>query len=104
MEIDGGSSFVKLIAATLPMMSPLILQSGNGAHCILQTFTQGYVMTNGGPESASNFTCCIYTIMLLILTGWGWHEPKADSVFGNCADNGIIVPTSGWVYYGGDTE
>lgn len=56
VEIDGGGAFAKFRAITVPMMTPIIfynlVTSMIGA---LQTFTQAYVMTDGGPYNASLF-------------------------------------------------
>lgn len=56
VEIDGGGSCQKLLNVTLPMMTPtiffnLVMGIING----FQTFTQAYIMTNGGPNNASLF-------------------------------------------------
>lgn len=53
-DVDGASSFRRLISITLPMMSPslffatviMVIQS-------FQAFTQVYVMTQGGPDGAT---------------------------------------------------
>lgn len=56
LEVDGGNAWHKFRNVTLPLLSPIILYNvlmamiGN-----LQAFTQGYLMTGGGPENASLF-------------------------------------------------
>lgn len=56
LEVDGGNAWHKFRNITLPLLSPIILYNvlmamiGN-----LQAFTQGYLMTGGGPENASLF-------------------------------------------------
>jgi multiple sugar transport system permease protein len=56
VTVDGGNAIHKFVYITLPLLSPIVLYNvlmamiGN-----LQSFTQGYLMTNGGPENASLF-------------------------------------------------
>ncbi len=56
VEIDGGNAFHKFFHITLPIMSPIIFFNVvmNIISC-MQTFTQGYIMTEGGPANASLF-------------------------------------------------
>ncbi len=56
IEVDGGNTWHKFYKITLPLLSPIVFYNvlmamiGN-----LQAFTQGYLMTGGGPENASLF-------------------------------------------------
>jgi multiple sugar transport system permease protein len=55
-EIDGANSIRRFLHITLPMLSPVIFF--NLVTSIIwsfQTFTQGYVMTGGGPANATLF-------------------------------------------------
>ncbi len=56
VEIDGGNFVHKFFHITLPLMSPIIffniIINVIGS---MQTFTQGYIMTQGGPANASLF-------------------------------------------------
>lgn len=56
VEVDGGGSFAKLWAVTLPMVSPTIffnlIMSFIGS---FQVFSQAYIMTSGGPNNSSLF-------------------------------------------------
>ena len=55
-EIDGASSFRKFISITLPMISPAIFfQLITGIIGAMQVFTQGYIMTGGGPHDRTLF-------------------------------------------------
>jgi len=55
-EIDGADSWVRLLSITLPMMSPVIFFNLiMGIIGSFQVFTQGYVMTKGGPHNATLF-------------------------------------------------
>ncbi len=56
VDVDGGNAWHKMRHVTIPIMTPAIffnfvLTTIN----TLQTFTQGYVMTQGGPNNASLF-------------------------------------------------
>ena len=56
LEIDGGNSFHKLIYVTIPMVTPtLFFNAVLAVINSLQIFTQGYIMTEGGPSNASLF-------------------------------------------------
>ena len=58
LTIDGGNSFHKLIYITIPMVTPTIFFNTIMAIIgSLQVFTQGYIMTEGGPGNASLFYC-----------------------------------------------
>ena len=54
--IDGARAWRRLINITIPMMSPVILfNTLLGTIFALQTFTQGLVITNGGPNNSTLF-------------------------------------------------
>lgn len=56
VEVDGGGWWARFRHVTLPMMSPVIFFNlVLGIIGSLQTFTQAYVMTQGGPNNASLF-------------------------------------------------
>ncbi len=56
IEVDGGNRIHKFIYITLPLMTPIIFYNVvmSIIQC-MQTFTQGYIMTQGGPANASLF-------------------------------------------------
>ncbi|MHB0857160.1 MAG: carbohydrate ABC transporter permease [Anaerolineae bacterium] len=55
-EIDGASWYHKFFRVTIPMLSPVIFFNlVMGIIGSLQTFTQSYVMTKGGPGNATLF-------------------------------------------------
>ena len=61
IEIDGGGAFQKFRHVTIPMLSPVIFYNMIMAIInSMQTFTQAYIMTEGGPNNASLF----YTLLL----------------------------------------
>ena len=54
--MDGGNAFHKLIYITVPMVTPTIFFNSIMAIIgSLQVFTQGYIMTEGGPGNSSLF-------------------------------------------------
>jgi multiple sugar transport system permease protein len=54
--IDGARAWHRLINITIPMMSPVILfNTLLGVIFALQTFTQGLVVTDGGPNNSTLF-------------------------------------------------
>ncbi|HEU4324780.1 MAG TPA: sugar ABC transporter permease [Roseiflexaceae bacterium] len=55
-EIDGASHWRRFVHVTLPMLSPVLFFNFlMGLIGALQTFTQGYIITNGGPQNATLF-------------------------------------------------
>lgn len=55
-HIDRANFWQRLIYITLPSMSPVLLFTTlTGIINSLQTFTQAFVMTDGGPNNATNF-------------------------------------------------
>jgi multiple sugar transport system permease protein len=106
MDIDGGNAWQKFRAITLPMVSSTIffnlVMSIIGA---MQVFAPAYIMTEGGPNRASQFY--VYTI---------WREAFSYMNMGGAAAMAwilfiavmlltlIIFTTSKkWVYYEGES-
>lgn len=55
-EIDGATHWQRFVHVTLPMMSSVLFFNFlMGLIGALQTFTQGYIITNGGPQNATLF-------------------------------------------------
>lgn len=55
-RMDGANKWVSLVKITLPMMSPVIFYNlVIGIIGAFQTFTQAYIMTEGGPSYATFF-------------------------------------------------
>lgn len=60
-EIDGAGFSKKFVYITVPMMSPIIFYNVvMGIINSMQTFTQAYIMTDGGPDNESLF----YSLLL----------------------------------------
>jgi multiple sugar transport system permease protein len=55
-EVDGAQGWARFRNITLPMMTPvLFFQLIVGIIGALQTFTQAFIITNGGPNNATMF-------------------------------------------------
>lgn len=55
-EIDGANAWHRFVHVTVPMVSPvLFFNLLMGLIGALQTFTQGYIITNGGPQNSTLF-------------------------------------------------
>lgn len=60
-EVDGANGWQKLCRIKIPMMTPIIFYNLiMGVINCMQTFTQVYIMTDGGPDNTSLF----YALML----------------------------------------
>ena len=56
IDVDGGRAWHKFFHITIPMLSPVIFYNlVMGIIGSMQAFTQGYIMTKGGPNNASLF-------------------------------------------------
>lgn len=104
VEVDGGNAWHRLRHVTIPMITPIILfnlvLSIIGA---MQTFTQAYVMTQGGPDNAS-----LFYVLYLYRTAFqegnmGYASALAWVLFIIIMAMSLAVfKTSGrWVYYEG---
>lgn len=104
IEVDGGTAWHKLTKVTLPMISPVVFYNiVMSTISSLQSFTQGYIMTGGGPNNASLF----YVLLL-------YNRSFKSSAMGMaCAMAWVLFIVVGaitalnfalsrkWVYYGG---
>ena len=69
-EIDGAGSWRRFLNITLPMISPAILfVLIMGVIGTLQTFTQAYIMTGGGPANAT-----LFYLLYLYKNAFNWFE------------------------------
>jgi multiple sugar transport system permease protein len=104
VEIDGGNAWHKLRYVTIPIVTPTILfnlvLSVIGA---LQTFTQGYVLTAGGPNNGSLFYI-LYLYRQAFQNGlMGLASAMAWVLFVVIAALSVLIfrSSSSWVYYEG---
>jgi multiple sugar transport system permease protein len=104
VEIDGGGAWQKFRHVTIPMLTPTILFnlviSTIGA---FQTFTQSYVMTNGGPNNASLFMVFFIYRTAFKDTNMGYASALSWVLFVIIAlISFLLLKTSNrWVYYEG---
>jgi multiple sugar transport system permease protein len=101
-EIDGAGTWRRFRSITLPMISPSILfVLIMGVIGSFQTFTQAYIMTNGGPANATMFY-----ILYLYKNAFNWFEMGYASALAWVLFAIILVLTlimlkssNRWVYY-----
>lgn len=106
VQLDGGSAWDRLVHVTVPMITPAILFnlviSLIGA---LQTFTQAYVMTDGGPNNSSLFLAFYIFREGFRESNMGYASALSWGLFGLIAVLSFLVLGSArhWVHYeGGD--
>ena len=105
VDIDGGTTRHKLRHVTIPMITPIILFNLvlSLIHA-LQTFTQAYVMTQGGPNNATLFYV-FYLYRTAFADGqMGYAAALAWVLFVIIVALTALVfrSSSRWVYYEGE--
>ncbi|MBP8637561.1 MAG: sugar ABC transporter permease [Dictyoglomi bacterium] len=103
-EIDGASSWNKFLRITLPLITPVIFFNLiTGVIGSLQVFTQGYVMTGGGPHYASLFYVLYLYQEAFQLYNMGYASALAWILFLIILLLTVIIfkSSSLWVYYEG---
>jgi multiple sugar transport system permease protein len=101
-KIDGASEWKRFWAITLPMISPAILfVLIMGVIGSFQTFTQAYIMTEGGPANATMFY-----LLYLYRNAFSWFEMGYASALAWLLFLVILLLTilllrssAMWVYY-----
>lgn len=104
-EIDGAGSWRRFFSITLPMLSPVIFFNlVMGIIGSLQTFTQAYVMTRGGPNNAT-----LFYVLYLYQNAFSWFKMGYASALAWILLLIILVLTllvfrsaPFWVYYEGE--
>lgn len=101
-SIDGASKFQQFIKITLPMLSPviqfnLILQLVGG----FQAFTQGYVITEGGPMDETLFTVQYIYEQAFTSLRMGYASAMSWVLFGVIAivAAAVFMSSKYWVFY-----
>ncbi len=106
-ELDGAHWLQKLRHVTIPVMSPVILFNViMGIIGALQTFTQPYIMTHGGPSNASlTYLLDIYQ-QAFQFSKMGYASAMAwVFIVVTILMSAVLFKTSGrWVHYEGDTR
>jgi multiple sugar transport system permease protein len=104
-QVDGAGIFHKFWHITIPMLSPVLLfQLIMGIVGALQTFTQGYVMTSGGPNNASLFYQLYLWREAFQLLHMGYASALAWGIFVYILALTLLVLRSSqaWVFYMGE--
>ncbi len=105
LSVDGGNAWHKLWHITIPMLTPTIFFNGIMAVInSLQVFTQGYIMTKGGPSNSSLFYVLYLYRQAFEKANMGYACALAWFLFIIIMILTAIIMKSQnkWVYYGGD--
>lgn len=106
-DIDGAGRWRQFRNITLPMISPVILfQLIMGIIGALQTFTQGYVMTQGGPNNATLFFLLYLWRNAFKFLNMGYASALAWAIFAYILILTLLVLRSSeaWVFYTGEIK
>jgi multiple sugar transport system permease protein len=101
-DLDGAGAVQSFIHITVPMMTPIIfynmLMTLIGA---MQTFTQAFIMTSGGPNNASMFYSLYLYQQAFKYQKMGYASALSWALFLIIAAlTGLVFRTSGkWVFY-----
>lgn len=105
LEVDGGNAWHKLWNITVPMVTPAILFNLIlTIIAAMQTFTQAYVMTQGGPNNSSLFYVLYLYRKAFEESQMGYASALAWVLFLIIAGLSLWVfrTSSNWVYYEGE--
>lgn len=106
-ELDGANGLQKMLHITVPHMTPvLFFNLVMGIIGSFQVFTQGYVMTGGGPSNASLFYVLYLYWNAFNYFRMGYASALAWVLFAIIlAMTGLIFrSSSAWVYYEGSVQ
>jgi multiple sugar transport system permease protein len=106
-EVDGASSWTRLLHITLPMMTPvLFFQLIIGIINALQIFTQAFIMTSGGPNNATLFLVLYLYRNAFQYFRMGYASAIAWVLFIYILGLTMLVfrSSSAWVYYEGEVR
>jgi multiple sugar transport system permease protein len=106
-ELDGANGAQRFWNITVPMISPVIFfQAVMGIIGALQTFTQAFIMTDGGPKEAT-----LFYLLYLYRNGWVYLKMGYASALAWVLFIYIMILTllilrssAAWVYYEGSTR
>lgn len=106
-DLDGASSWKKLLHITLPMLSPVIFFNlVMGLIGSFQYFTQVYIMTGGGPQDSTMFYALYLFNNAFLNFKMGYASAMAWILFLiTLACTLLVFKTSArWVYYPGELK
>ena len=106
-EVDGAGRWRRFWSITLPMISPVILfQLIMGIIGALQTFTQGFVMTGGGPNNSTLFFVLYLWRNAFQYLRMGYASALAWAIFVYILLLTLLVLRSSqaWVFYTGEIK
>ena len=101
-EIDGASSWQRLVHVTLPSLSPIILFNVvMGLIGTFQYFTQVYVMTHGGPQDSTTVYAFYLFQSAFLKSKMGYASAMAWILFLLTLGFTLLVfkTSARWVYY-----
>ena len=104
VEIDGGNAWHRMRHITVPIVTPAILFNLILSIIVaMQTFTQAYVMTDGGPNNNSLLYVLYLYRKAFEQSQMGYASALAWVLFIIIAGLSLFVfrSSSRWVYYGG---
>ncbi|GAC1353447.1 MAG: sugar ABC transporter permease [Herpetosiphon sp.] len=105
VEVDGGNAWHQLRHVMIPMITPTILFNLIlSLISALQSFTQVFVMTHGGPNNASLFYVLYLYRKAFEQSAMGYASALAWILFSVIAVLSIVIfrSSSMWVYYEGE--
>lgn len=105
VDLDGGNSWTRFRHVTIPMLTPTILFNViMGIIGSFQTFTQAFVMTNGGPKDATLFFVLYLYRKAFQQFNMGYASAMAWVLFIIIMALTLLLLWSSkrWVYYEGD--
>lgn len=105
VEVDGGNAWHRLWHVTVPMITPTILFNLIWSIIAsMQSFTEAYVMTQGGPNNASLFYVLYLYRKAFEQSQMGYASALAWILFLIIAILSFVVfrSSSTWVYYEGE--
>jgi multiple sugar transport system permease protein len=106
-EIDGANTVQRFVHITLPMVSPVIFFNlVIGIIAALQTFTQAFIMTGGGPRQATYFYMLHLYNNAFQWLKMGYASALAWILFFYILALTLLVfrSSSAWVYYEGEIK